>query len=72
MCCPNPQFSDVLVLACRRGKELLPKGIHFMGMGVSGGEEGTLPATHVVILRSLPFAYCRCAARSLTHAGWTA
>jgi 6-phosphogluconate dehydrogenase len=24
----------------RRGKELEPKGIHFMGMGVSGGEEG--------------------------------
>jgi hypothetical protein len=24
----------------RRGEELKPKGIHFMGMGVSGGEEG--------------------------------
>ena len=24
----------------RRGEELKPRGIHFMGMGVSGGEEG--------------------------------
>ncbi|MBS1745615.1 MAG: NADP-dependent phosphogluconate dehydrogenase [Bacteroidetes bacterium] len=32
----NSHYTDTL----RRVKELEPKGIHFMGMGVSGGEEG--------------------------------
>ena len=32
----NEWFPNTL----RRGKELEPRGIHFMGMGVSGGEEG--------------------------------
>jgi 6-phosphogluconate dehydrogenase len=34
----NSLFSDTQ----RRGKELEAKGIHFVGMGVSGGEEGAL------------------------------
>ncbi len=34
----NSHFSDTE----RRSKELEPKGIHFLGMGVSGGEEGAL------------------------------
>jgi len=32
----NEWFHNTL----RRGKELEPKGIHFVGMGISGGEEG--------------------------------
>src|SRR5438270_904352 len=34
----NSLFTDT----ARRGKELEEKGIHFVGMGVSGGEEGAL------------------------------
>ena len=34
----NSLFTDT----SRRGKELEEKGIHFVGMGVSGGEEGAL------------------------------
>src|SRR5918996_2235124 len=34
----NSLFTDTQ----RRGKELAEKGIHFVGMGVSGGEEGAL------------------------------
>src|SRR5256885_13600257 len=34
----NSLFTDTQ----RRGKELEEKGIHFVGMGVSGGEEGAL------------------------------
>src|SRR5438128_3188556 len=34
----NSLFTDTQ----RRGKELEGKGIHFVGMGVSGGEEGAL------------------------------
>ena len=34
----NSLFADTT----RRGKELEEKGIHFVGMGVSGGEEGAL------------------------------
>ena len=38
----------------RRAAELEPKGIHFVGMGVSGGEEGARNGPSLSVLSSLP------------------
>ena len=42
--CGNSYFKDTI----RRNKELLEKGIHFFGVGVSGGEKGALEGPSIM------------------------
>lgn len=46
----------VITCRCRRAKDLEAKGIHFLGMGISGGEEGARNGPSLMIGGS-PVAY---------------